>query len=71
LKGDIVARIDKFYGNRNRRKADDWGIDATRNSIAPDSTFATDRSRTGKINLVARIRKGMGEICHKTAYKEK
>jgi len=65
-----VAKISNFYGNRNRRKAEDWGIDTTRYSIAADSSFMTDRSRAGKVDLVERIKCGMGKPFHGTIYKK-
>jgi hypothetical protein len=40
-----MAKIDNFYGNRNIRNAEDWGADASRNSIAADSSMMVDRSR--------------------------
>jgi len=40
-----MARIDNFYGLRNRRPTRDWDVEADTNEIAPDSTFMTDRGR--------------------------
>jgi hypothetical protein len=40
-----MARIDSFYGLRNRRPTRDWDVDADSNSIAPDSSFMTDQDR--------------------------
>jgi len=40
-----MPKIDDFYGLRNRRNASDWGVEATRDSISPESSFAIDQSR--------------------------